>query len=122
ASIPALAYLLWRYLVQRRFDVARDGAFLAVMTIVALPGLFAFLNSAANLTAQIDSGIIAAIGSTGLGMIGGYGLGLTHSVIAIPFILLLLVAVAAALLALRRPARSDPLVVSLLISLFCLVL
>lgn len=122
AAIPALAYGIWRYLIARQFDRRDDGRFLAVMAIVALPGLIAFAASLPHLPAQADSNVVMALGMTVLGVAGGYGLGLTDSVFAAPFVLLALAALAIALAtAWRRPVDLLP-AMSLIVVLLCLAL
>jgi len=122
AIIPAFAFVVWRYLLMRRFDGRQDGRFLIVALLFALPGLLAFVLSARNVAGQIDANVLTALGMTMLGVIGGYGLGLTQALIAIPFALLCVVGVLGAVLALRRRPVGDLLVLSLLIALSCLIL
>jgi len=122
AIIPAFAFVVWRYLLMRRFHAREDGRFLIVAVLLALPGLIAFALSARNVVAQIDANILLALGMTTLGIFGGYGLGLTHALIAIPFALLCMIGSVGAILALRRPLVSDLLAISMLIALSCLIL
>jgi hypothetical protein len=122
AAIPAAAYMIWRYLFRREFDVKRDGLFLGLTALLALPALIAFFRSTGNLPLQLDANVIVALGTTALGMLGGYGLGLTQSVIAIPLAFVMLIGLFAALINWRRTIQQDLLVISLLILLFCLAL
>ncbi|MGE0152514.1 MAG: hypothetical protein AB7R90_07825 [Reyranellaceae bacterium] len=122
AAIPATAYGIWRYLIVRRFEAASDGPFIAVAAVIALPALIAFVAALGHLPAQADSNVLVALGTTALGVLGGYGLGLTHSFIAIPLALLLLAGLVAAAVAVwRSPADGLP-AMSLLVLLLCLAL
>jgi hypothetical protein len=119
AVIPAVAYVVWRYLIARQFDLRRDGVFMTVTAIVAFPAMVAFVNGVGHLQAQADSSSLVALGTVGLGLLGGYGLGLTHSLIAVPFALLALIGLIASL----WRVRGDGLVaISVIVLLLCLVL
>jgi MFS family permease len=119
AAIPALAYVLWRYAIARRFEARADYWFLAATGIIAMPGLIAFFASSGALPAQTGDNVLTAFGTTVLGVLGGYGLGLTHSLIAIPSALVLFVGtVAASLVVWRRPV-DGLLAISLLVLLLC---
>ena len=119
AAIPATAYLSWRYLVMRRFDAAWDVPFLLGMISLSAPALTAFGFSAFNVPGQLDTNTIQSTGLVALGVFGGYGLGLTPSVIVVPFALLALLALFGALQGFRRPSIGDVLGLSLLILILC---
>ena len=122
AAIPAAAYLTWRYLFKRSFDLKQDGLFLALTALIALPGLIAFVQSTPNLALQLDSHVIAALGTTALGLLGGYGLGLTQGLIAIPVALLMAIGLMGAAIGWRRVPGQDLAIISLLVLVLCLAL
>lgn len=122
AAIPALAYGIWRYLIVRQFDPRLDGRFIAVTAAIALPGLVAFAASLPHLPAQAESNVLVALGMTVLGVTGGYGLGLTDSVFAAPFVFLALAAFVIALVTAWRRPVDGLLAISLIIVLLCLAL
>ena len=119
AAIPAAAYLGWRYLGARKFDAAWDVPFLLAVGVLSAPALLSFGLSALNLPAQFEGSLPQSVGTMALGVIGGYGLGLTQSVIALPFVLFCLLAAFGALLGFRRPSTGGLLSVSLLIAFLC---
>jgi len=122
AIIPAFAYGLWRYAFARRFAVRLDGPFIAIAMLVALPGLIAFFSSAGHLPAQADSNVLIALSTTALGVLGGYGLGLSHSLLAVPLAVLLTAGVVAAFVALRQRPVGSLLAIALVVLLSFLVL
>jgi hypothetical protein len=122
AAIPAAAYLIWRYLFRQSFDPKRDGVFLALTALIALPALVAFFQSTGNLALQLDSHVLAALGTTALGLLGGYGLGLTQGLIAIPIALLMAIGLIGAVTGWRRVPGQDLVVIALLMLVFCLAL
>jgi hypothetical protein len=122
AAIPAAAYLIWRYLFRRSFDLKQDGVFLVLTALIALPGLIAFVQSTGNLALQLNTHPLSALGTTTLGLLGGYGLGLTQGMIAIPLAILMAIGLIGAAIGWRRVPGQDLAVIALLVLVFCLAL
>lgn len=122
AALPAIAYCLWRYGIFRRFDPRIDGFFLALTALLALPAFIAFAAALPHLPAQADSNVLVAVGTMALGLSGGYGLGLSQGVIALPYALLLGMCLVAAMVVVWRKPLDALLAISLIVGLLCLIL
>lgn len=89
AVLPALAYAIWRYAVERRLDPVRDLGFWLLTGLVAVPGLVSFFAAHDVLTSQFATSSVMSFGMDIVGLAGGTILGLTQSVLAIPLLLVL---------------------------------
>lgn len=84
AALPALAYAIWRYAIERRLDPPRDFLFWLIAAVVAAPGVISFLAARDLLMAQLSSSLLVSVGTDMLGLAGGTILGVTQSLIAVP--------------------------------------
>jgi hypothetical protein len=84
AALPALAYAIRRYAVERRLDPLGDLLFWLIAVIVAAPGLISFFAARDLLTAQLSGSVLLSLGTDMLGLAGGTILGLSQSLIVIP--------------------------------------
>ncbi len=75
AVVPAAAFGLHRYALQRRFDRREDGAFLAVVAVMALPSAWALLRVAEAVPGLRDAGLAGTLLSLGYGFFAGGRLG-----------------------------------------------
>ncbi len=91
AILPALAYAIRRYAIERRFDPLRDLSFWLLAAIIAAPGLMSFLASRGLLASQLSGSVLESLATDTLGMAGGTILGLSQSLIAIPLAIVVLV-------------------------------
>ena len=92
AVVPALAYGLHRYGWQRRFEPRQDGAFLAILAILALPSAWALLRVLDSAGAVRDAGPVAASLSLTYGYFAGGRLGPSFAAAVAPLALVALVA------------------------------
>jgi hypothetical protein len=75
AVIPAAAFGLHRYVSRRRFDWREDGAFLAVVMVMALPSAWALLRVSEAIPGLRDAGPVGSLLSLGYGFFAGGRLG-----------------------------------------------
>ncbi len=90
AVLPALAFAIWRYAIERRLDPLHDLAFWLVAAAIAAPGLLAFFAARDLLASQLASSSIASFGTDLVGLAGGTILGLSQSLLAIPLLAVVL--------------------------------
>jgi len=75
AVVPAAAFGLHRYVLRRRFDRREDGAFLAIVAVMALPSALALLRVAEAIPGLRDAGPAGTLLSLGYGFFAGGRLG-----------------------------------------------
>ena len=121
AVVPAMAYALHRYGWQRRFEARRDVPFLAIVTVLALPSLWALLRLIDSVGAVRDGGPVTAALTLAYGYFAGGRLGPAFVAAVAP---LAVVALIAAILTVRFWRTASPLerVAVLLIGLAAVVL
>jgi hypothetical protein len=107
AALPALAYAIWRYAIERRLDPLRDFAFWVVAAIVAVPGLISFFAARHLLTSQLAASPLVSIGTDVMGLSGGTILGVSQSVVAIPLAIVFVIGLISAFAAPGRGYGGD---------------
>ncbi len=107
AVLPALAYAIRRYAIERRLDPVRDLLFWLMAAIVALPGLIAFFASRELLASQLSGSLLGSLATDAIGIAGGTILGLSQSLIAIPLAIIVLVGLWSAIAARGRDYGGD---------------
>lgn len=121
AAVPALAYGLHRYGLQRRFDRRQDAPFLAAVAVMALPSAWALLRVIDSVGAVRDAGPIPAALSLGYGYFAGNRLGPSFVAAVAPLAVAALVAAWLAVRSWRTASELERLAV-LLIGLAVVVL
>jgi len=114
AVLPAAAFGLHRYVLRRRFDRREDGAFLAVVAVLAMPSAWALLRVSEAIPGLRDAGPVGALLSLGYGFFAGGRLGPSWVAAVAPYGL---VAAGAAWLAVPRWRQApDVVIVALLMA------
>lgn len=75
AVVPAAAFGLHRYVLNRRFALREDGAFLVIVAVMAVPSAWALLRVSEAIPGLRDAGLVGALMSLGYGFFSGGRLG-----------------------------------------------
>jgi len=75
AVVPAAAFGLHRYVLNRRFAVREDGAFLVIVAVMAVPSAWALLRVSEAIPGLRDAGPVGSLLSLGYGFFAGGRLG-----------------------------------------------
>ena len=75
AVVPAAAFGLHRYVLNRRFALRDDGAFLAIVAVMAMPSAWALLRVSESIPGLRDAGPVGSLLSLGYGFFAGGRLG-----------------------------------------------
>lgn len=93
AIVPALAYGLHRYGWQRRFEARKDGPFLAIVAVLALPSAWALLQIVGSVGVVRDAGPVESALSLSYGYFAGNRLGPSWLATVAPLALVTLTAI-----------------------------